>query len=187
VTTSYVGTLSVGVVCPVAVTLGAQLALRLGELNELYAELTAKIGNLQANLDLIANVTLPSIPSLTAGLQAALAGVAALVAQFPAASLSLGASLQADLDALLALQVAIQAKIDAVLALQADLDLALAGGGIAVYAYQGHADHLGSEMGTELANGLPGGGGPAQAVHALVLACASPSDWEKLGLLVRVS
>ncbi|GEM_PF-6370414 len=186
-TTSYVGTLSVGVVCPVAVTLGAQLALRLGELNELYAEVTARIGSLQANLDLIANVTLPSVPSLTAGLQAALAGVAALVAQFPAASVSVGASLRADLDALLALQAAIQAKIEAILALQAELDLALAGAGIAVYAYQGHADHLGSEMGTELANGLPGGGGPAQAVHALVLACASPSDWEKLGLLVRVS
>jgi len=187
VTTTYVGTLSVGAVCPVAVTLGAQLALRLGELNELYAEIAAKIGSLQANLALIADVKLPSIPSLTLGLQGALAGLATLVAQFPLASVNIGASLQADLDALLTLRVAIQAKIAAVLALQAELDLALAGAGIAAYAYEGHVDHLGSEMGAELADGLPGGGGAAQAVNALVLVCATPSDWAKLGAVVRVS
>ena len=184
-TTTYVGTLSVGAVCPAAVKLGAQLALRLGELNELYAEVAAKIGSLEANLALIADVKLPSIPSLTVGLQGALAGLATLVAQFPLASVNIGASLQADLDALLTLRVAIQAKIAAVLALQAELDLA--GAGIAVYAYEGHVDHLGSEMGAELADGLPGGGGAAQAVNALVLVCATPSDWAKLGAVVRVS
>lgn len=184
-TTTYIGSLSVGVVCPAAVTLGAQLALRLGELNELYAEVTARIGSLQANLALIADVTLPSIPSLTAGLQAALAGVAALVAQFPAASVSVGASLQADLDALLALQVTIQAKIEAILALQAELDLALTGAGIAAYAYEGRADHLGTELAAELSSGLPGGGGAAQTIRGLILACASPADWERLGMVVR--
>jgi hypothetical protein len=184
VTTTYVGTVSVGVVCPVAVTLGAQLALRLGELNELYAEVTAKIGNITANLTLIADVTLPSIPSLTLGLQGAIAGLATLVAQFPLASVNIGASLQADIDALLMLQAAIQVKLDAILALQADLTLALAGAGIAVYAYEGRADHVGSELAAELSSGLPGGGGAAQAVHALVLACASPADWERLGMVV---
>jgi len=185
VTTTYVGSLSVGVICPAAVTLGAQLALRLGELNELYAEVTAKIGSITASLDLIAEVDIPNPLTLTAGLTAALAGVAEIAAQFPVASVSIGASLQADVAALLALQAAIQVKIDAIASLQASLDLALTGAGIAVYAYEGRADGAGSELASELADGLPGGGGAAQTVHALVLACASPSDWEKLGAVVK--
>ncbi len=186
-TTTYLGSLSVGVMCPAALTLSAQLALRLGELNELYAELTAKIGNITANLDLIANVEIPNPIAIAAGLTAALGAVGEIAVQFPAATVNIGASLQADLDAVLALQVAIGVKIDAILALQAEINGALAGAGIVAYSYSGRADAMGGEIAGTLSGGIPGGSGPAQSVSGLVLACGSSADWAALGTCVKVA
>lgn len=186
-TTAYLGSLSVGVACPIALTLSTQLGLRLGELNELYAELTAKIANIQANLDLIADVTLPDAPSLILALQAAIAGAAQLVLQFPLASVHIGLSLQADVEAVLAIKAAIGLKIDAIIAIQAEINEALAGAGIVAYSYSGRADAMGGEIAGALSGGIPGGSGPTQNVNGLVLACGSSADWAALGMVVKVA
>lgn len=185
-TTSYVGTLSVSALS-LGVTLALpELTLRLGELTDLKAELQAKIDDITLKLGLIADVSIPNPVSLALGLNAALAGVAQIAVQFPLATVSIGASLQADIDATLALMVAIDLKISLVTAILADLTLALSGGGIAAYAYEGRADRLGSELGSALAGGLPGGGGHSQTINGLLLACSSPSDWAKLGVVLKV-
>lgn len=183
-TTSYIGSMSVG-----ALSLGVNLAMpsltaRLGELTALQAELQAKVASINARIALIAEVSIPNVTQLTAGLNAALSGVAQIATQFPQASINLSASLQADIAATLALAAAIQVKLDALVELIATLNLSLSGGGIAAYSYQGRADQLGPEVGSALAGGIGGGG--AQAISGLVLACSSPGDWAKLGVVLKV-
>lgn len=186
-TTTALGSLSVAQLSlGVSLTM-PQLTLRLGELNALYAELTAKIASIQAQLDIIANVTIPTPVSLTAGLNAALSAVAQIAVQFPSATVNIGASLQADIDATIVLAASIQVKIDILVALIADLNLSLGGSGISAYSYSGRADQMGPELASVLAGGLPGGGGPAQSIQGLVLACAAPSEWTKLGFVLRVA
>ena len=186
-TTLYVGTLDVATI-NIGVTLAVpMLQARLGELNGAYAELQAKLASIQAQLNLVAEVSIPNPLTLTAGLQAALAGVAQIALQFPLATVSLGASLEADIAATMALAADIQLKIDLLLALIAELTLAMSGAGIAVYAYDGRADRLGPEVDAQLSGGLPGTGLPAQPIKGLVLACSDLGAWDKLSKVLKVT
>lgn len=184
-------TQTIGVVSVSTLSIGVNLALpsltaRLGELNDLYAELSARLANLQANLTALATLTLPSVPQLVAALNAAITGAAQIITQMPTASVSLVTSLNADIAAIVALQAAIQVKIDALVALIADLNAALGGSGILAVAYDGTAADCGDELDGVLGAGIPGGGGGGASINALLLACESPSNWAKLGVVLKV-
>ena len=184
---TYVGSISVATLAIGVSLVMDQLALRIAALQGKLLELQAKIDSITAQLDLIAQVSIPNPLALTAGLQAALAGVAQIAVQFPTATVQIGASLQADIAATLALAVSIQVELDLALALQAQLTAALSGGGIAAWSYSGPVNGLGSALRGELASGMPTGGGATQRVDALVLACSSPADWAKLGVVLKTA
>jgi hypothetical protein len=99
--------------------------------------------------------------------------------------IALGISLP-DMDAQFALAAAEVAALESALAVALDLANALLVGGLHVYRYQGDADQLGGEFGTELSGGFPGGA-PTDDTNALVLATTVPGTWTAISSIFQVT
>lgn len=146
---AYLGSLTIGAICPLAVSAQAMV------LPELQARL---LGAIEAHAQLSI-----SPPSLSVNLQAALDLVAQLQAAIeiglPSASIDIG--LMANLIA------EIQAQVDFLLS----FNLLLGTPGIFAYRYYGASGDL-------IPGGLPDGNGPQEQVYGLLLFAADGGAWE---------
>jgi hypothetical protein len=131
---------------------------------------------------------------------AALVGFSATVSLSVGAQITLAESILASLQVALSLGIeapSIQVQIDAVAALlvaiRAELQLIedlfglLAAAGVHAWAYDGTASGFGATLSTALATGLPGGGGPAEHINALVFATSVSATWTAMGEIFRTT
>jgi hypothetical protein len=175
-TIAYLGSLSVGTAVPgasAAITAGLSgintaLPLLADQLAALQAFIPAPI-SFAAQLALAQNMVLSINAAITAGLP-----VPDLAAQI--------AIILAQIAALIAQLASIQAQVDILTALQSPL----AAAGVHGYAFDGQTNQLGSELGGELASGVPGGSGTDHA-NALVLVTTIGATWDAMGLILKVS
>lgn len=158
-----------------AINTGVALAIPTIELK--LGDVLGLIASMQANLDVMIGLNIPNPIDLTLGLEAALSAVADLSINLPSASLSLAGTIEVELALLLALSVSLGELL-------ATLTAGMNAGGIAAYAYEGAASNLGSEVGQATSGGIAGTS-PSNNVNALVLACADPSAWASLGLILK--
>jgi hypothetical protein len=161
---SYIGGVSVGAAIPSL--LSAQVSLD--------AELSAKLGELQARAEAVIQiaagltVTPISIEASITALTAALAGLQAALTN-PAASANF--TVIADMTAEIALLID---EVEAGLAASASLGALCATAGLHMYLLEGDIGQMGNDLQSELAGGMPGGSGPAQEGVAIVLLAGSP-------------
>lgn len=161
-TVTYVGELSIGAAVPGAVT-----ALNLA-LPDLQARLASLVAFLPVNVDFAAQLVLAQ--QIVTSIQA---------------SITLGItppSIAFQIAAVAALIAELEASVSAI----ADFTDLLAAAGLHVYAYAGDTDQLGTEMDTELAGGVPGGG-PTDAANALILITTVGATWTAMGGVFQVS
>lgn len=159
-TLAYAGALSLGPLCPIAVTGAAACA----------ADLVTRLGlftELSVNLQLVP-------PSFTAALSATVALIAqltvsiALIPPFPGIDLQLAGNLTAI------------AELQAQLALITPLINLFDAAGIFIYAFDGATPTFGRSVTQALRSGFPGAGGASAHANALILATVSPATWESL-------
>lgn len=160
---SYSGELSLGALCPLAVTgavtAAAELTTRLTLFASLQASLVLSPPTLAVNLVAAAEL----IVSLTASLTAV-----PPVPPFPSITLQLAGSVTAI--------AALEAQILILSPLMALLDEA----GVFVYGFDGRTSILGPSVTSALATGLPGSIGPRANANALLLATVAPSTWDSM-------
>lgn len=146
------GSMSIGTLCPSSLSAVASL-----------------LGQLQANLSGLLKVQAAltvSPPSLSANIS----GVAKV-----AASLALaveGPSVTLQISAVASLIAQLQVQVSALVALMASLGTA----GVAVYAFDGTASELGTQVSSVTSSGIVGGA-PGDHANALVLATTIPATW----------
>jgi len=174
--TTYLGSLSVGDVVPGAVSAAAAGSAGINAaLPDIQGRLDALLAFAPINVDFAAQLALAqqTVASIQAGialglpvpsLAAQIAQVAALVAE------------------LLAAVTSISAQLSVIAALQAHFGVA----GVHAYAFAGQTQDLGGELSAELAGGTPGGA-PTDAANALVLITTVPATWAALAALLKVS
>lgn len=152
-TTTYVGGMTIGEEIPGAVE-----------------AVVAAVGDVQARLDAIVDfgaaiIVIP--PSIEADLEVAASIIANLQLAIEPPSIALQAQILADVMAALAAQLSAFAALMGLFATA----------GIHVWHYNGRADTLGAEMTTELSGGVPGGGGGAADINALIIATELSATW----------
>ena len=160
-----------------AINIGAQLGLVAGLQGQLTV-LQGRLANMSAQLSLVLKVQIPDPVTLTAGLQAALAGVADIVTNLPTASIDLTASLNADIGAL-------TLQVQVLEALVAQFSIGL-GASVHAWSYSGAAGLFGPALTASLQDGLPDGLGPNAAISGLVLASEDSSAWANFSLMFKV-
>lgn len=156
----YSGELSIGALCPLAVSGAAAAA----------GELTTQLGFLTS---LTTSLGL-SPPSFTANATAAAALIAALtlavpvLPPFPSVSLMLAGNVTAI------------ASLEAQIALLSPLMNLFDEAGVFVYAFDGRTTTLGPSVTNALATGFPGAAGARQNANAVLLATVTPATWTSL-------
>jgi hypothetical protein len=78
---------------------------------------------------------------------------------------------------------ALTAQIDVLASLIADFQVQLSADGLYAWSYDGPASGLGAALKTDIAAGIPGGGGPEEPAYGIVLACESPAVWSAFSLI----
>lgn len=156
----YSGELSIGALCPLAVSGATAAAAELATRVTLLASLTASLG-----------LSPPSL-STTATASAALA--AALIFGFPTFPPFPSVSLQ------LAGNVTAIATLEAQIAILSPLMSLFDEAGVFVYAFDGRTTTLGPSVAGALATGFPGAAGARQSANAILLATVAPSTWASL-------
>lgn len=168
-TAKYIGGVSIGEALPV-------VPITLAQMQSLMAPQLAKRGDMAARLGMPFVPPNPAI--MLAALQAQLASLASTLAQLPGLDAKARASIGVELglvDALLA-----PAK-----ALIANVGGAVSTGGFHLYALDGKAGSIGSDLAAATSGGFPLGGGATAPAKALVIATESPTAWKALGTFVR--
>ncbi len=153
-TATYEGSLTLGQCIPAALDASAQLD----------ASVNVTLADVQARVTALLELSVrppPGLTDLIASAQAMLAALQALAAN-PLPDVSATAAALAELQATLA-------QLQASLAFSANLGVLLGTPGIHYFVYAGRADAFGSELGSLLSAGLPGGAGGAENVAGVVL------------------
>lgn len=155
-TLTYLGELSIGAICPLAVAaqadIFAQLQAQLAGLLQLQAQLTITPPTIGANIKLVAQLLAGLEVSIgLPGIDFQLTAVAALIAQL---NLSLGLLLE--------------------------LEVLFGTAGVFAYAYEGDALSFGPQLSAALASGWPDGTGVAAKSNGIVLATVSPVTWSAM-------
>lgn len=166
---TFVGEFTLGGTMPGAASFSAFAA---ADLNARLAALIALSAQISA--------TLPSI-SFSANIDLCLQAIASLEA-----AIALGISPPA-IDAQLSIVAAAVAELELSLAAVAALTLAFSATGVWAYTYSGQADNLGSDFATELASGLPGGGGASENVDAMVLITNVGATWTAIQSIFKTT
>lgn len=156
----YTGELSIGPLCPLAVSGAAAAAAELATQITLLASLTASFGLSPPSLSVTETASAALAVALTIGLPT--------TPPFPAVSLLLAGNVTAI--ATLAAQVALLSPL---------MDL-LGQAGVFVYAFDGRTSTLGPSVTNALATGFPGAAGARQSANAIMLATVAPSTWTSL-------
>lgn len=160
---SYSGELSLGALCPLAVTgaaaAAAELTARLALFASLQASLVLSPPALAVNLVAAAEL----IVSLTASLTAL-----PPVPPFPSITLQLAGSVTAI------------AELEAQVAILSPLMSLLDGAGVFVYGFDGGTATLGPLVSGALAAGFPGTGGARVHANAILLATVAPATWTSM-------
>lgn len=173
----YVGELTIGEALPgAAAAAAAGISGINGALPDIQARLTALAAFSPAPINFATQLTLAQsiVTSIQAGITAGLP-VPDISAQI--------AAISALIAELLATVTVINGQLDIVLTFQG----LLAAAGVHVYAYSGRADQLGPELDTELAGGVPGGGGGSEACNALALITTVGATWDAMGEVFQVT
>lgn len=166
---AYVGALSLGQACPVALAASAQLSASVGlVLPGLQAQLTGLLA-LQASIAV-------SPPSLATNLSLAQQLVAGLTVAISAGLPGVDFQALAVAGQLAAIQAQI-GSLSGVASLGGTIAALLGAVGVYVYAYSGTADGIGPAMSAATSSGFPGAGGPSQPSNAIVLATVTPATW----------
>ncbi len=159
---TYLGSLSVGAIAPsVGATIGVSLPVLQAQLDGLAAavvQLTAAPPTIAASLTLAQAL----VTNITAAIS--------LGVQVPTLSVQLAAIASA------------VATISAEVAILLSYQVALGSAGIHAYAFAGQANALGPAI----PSSFPGGG-PTDAVNALLLVTAVPASWTALGVVLKTS
>lgn len=153
-TTSYVGSITLGQAIPMAST----------AVLELDASLGAALPDVQARVDGLLALSIsppPSLADLIASVQAMLAALQALL-DAPLPDVSATAAALAELQATLG-------SLTASLAFSASFGSLLGTAGIHYYVFAGAANELGGELGSMLSGGLPGGAGGTEHIAGAIL------------------
>jgi hypothetical protein len=157
---TYSGALSLGPLCPLAVSGAVACA----------ADLVAR---LSLFVDLNASLVL-SPPSYAAHIAAAIAFIAQLTISLPLLPPFPGIDLQ------LAGAVSIIAQLEAQIAILTPLVNLFAAAGIFVYGFDGVTSSFGRSVQRALAAGFPGAGGASAHANAIILATVAPATWTAL-------
>lgn len=174
-TTTYVGSLSIGEAVPglnalgIAGSLGINLALP-----DIQARLAALLNFQVTPPSLSAQLALAT--QLVASLQAAIA--IGITPPSIDAQLAIVAALIVDLQNAI---LSIQAQFNIILDIRGLLNAA----GVHAYVYQGPVADMGSELTAELIHGPPGGG-PSDSAQAIVLMTSLGPTWTALAQLLKV-
>lgn len=158
----YVGGFSVGGAVPIALAATATASATLN------AALIPAQARLAGAIQALASVTVspPSIAAVATLAAAAAASVqAALTGPTVGASAGVAAQLVAELGAIV---LALEAQLSAIAQLEAILGTA----GVHLYRLDGAIGGMGSDLGSLLSTGVPGGSGPGQIGTAFVLVAA---------------
>lgn len=153
-TISYKGELSLGQVVPMALQAAGILNASLG----------AQLPDVQARLDGLLAVSVappPSIADLIASVQQMLAALQTLLSA-PLPDISATASAIADLQATLG-------QLQAGLSFAGLLNGLLGSPGIYAYTFDGKANQVAGELGSEVGGGLPGGSGGSETIAGTIL------------------
>lgn len=137
-------------------------------------DLQGLVANLSAQLSVSVGLNLPSLPALTASLQATP----------PTILFQNLVTIKTDVTAAIS---GLNLRIQLILNLIAGINAALSGGGLSFWLYSGTTRALGAELRSQLAGGLPGGSGPTTAVYGAVVACGLPSAWADFGLIFKAA